>query len=65
MNGLQRILAALRGEWPDRTPVMLHNFMVAAREPGITMRQYRKDPRQIAALSVARRRNAMGWTAFW
>jgi uroporphyrinogen decarboxylase len=27
---------------------MLHNFMMAAREAGITMRQYREDPRQIA-----------------
>jgi MtaA/CmuA family methyltransferase len=27
---------------------MLHNFMMAAREGGITMRQYREDPRQIA-----------------
>lgn len=48
MNGRERILAALRGEWPDRTPVMLHNFMPAAEESGITMQQYRTDPRQIA-----------------
>jgi uroporphyrinogen decarboxylase len=27
---------------------MLHNFMMAAREDGITMRQYREDPRRIA-----------------
>jgi uroporphyrinogen decarboxylase len=27
---------------------MLHNFMMAAREAGITMRQFREDPRQIA-----------------
>ena len=48
MNGRQRIDAALKGIWPDRTPVMLHNFMMAAREVGITMRQFREDPRQIA-----------------
>lgn len=48
MNGRERIQTALRGEWPDRTPVTLHNFMMAAREAGITMRQYREDPRQIA-----------------
>jgi uroporphyrinogen decarboxylase len=48
MNGTRRILAAIHGEWPDRTPVMLHNFMMAAREAGIRMRQYREDPRQIA-----------------
>jgi MtaA/CmuA family methyltransferase len=48
MNGRQRIEAALEGIWPDRTPVMLHNFMMAAREAGITMRQFREDPKKIA-----------------
>ncbi len=48
MNGRQRIDAALKGEWPDQTPVMLHNFMMAAREAGVTMRQFREDPRLIA-----------------
>ncbi len=48
MNGRQRIDAALNGEWPDRTPVMLHNFMMAAREAGITMRQFRENPKLMA-----------------
>ena len=48
MNGYQRISAALRGEWADRRPVMLHSFMMAAREAGLTMRQYREDPVRIA-----------------
>jgi MtaA/CmuA family methyltransferase len=48
MNGRQRIAAALRGEQPDTTPIMLHNFMMAAREAGITMAQYRRDPEAIA-----------------
>jgi MtaA/CmuA family methyltransferase len=48
MNGVQRITAALRGEWPDRTPVMLHSFMLAAREAGLTMQQFREKPRHIA-----------------
>lgn len=48
MNGRQRIQTALRGEWPDSTPVMLHNFMHAAREAGVTMGQYRRDPARIA-----------------
>jgi len=48
MNGYQRIQAALRGEWPDSTPVILHNFMLAAKEAGITMEQYRQDPDAIA-----------------
>jgi len=30
VNGRERIAAALRGERPDRVPVMLHNFMPAA-----------------------------------
>lgn len=33
---------------PDRRPVMLHNFMLAAREAGYTMKQYREDP-EVAA----------------
>jgi MtaA/CmuA family methyltransferase len=48
MNGYERIQAALAGRWPDRPPVMLHNFMPAAREAGYTMGQYRKDPKKIA-----------------
>lgn len=48
MNGLQRIRAALRGEWPDTTPVMLHNFMMAAREAGISMQTFRSNPEAIA-----------------
>lgn len=48
MNGYERIKAALDGKMPDRRPVMLHNFMLAAREAGYTMKQYREDP-EIAA----------------
>ena len=48
MNGHQRISAALRGDWPDSTPVMLHNFMMAVREGGFTMSQFRTDPEIIA-----------------
>ncbi len=48
MNGTERCLAALRGEWPDRVPVILHNFQMAAREDGITMGQFRRDPRALA-----------------
>jgi len=52
MNGYQRIMAALRGEWPDKRPVMLHNFMMAAREAGISMREYRSDPAAITRCFV-------------
>ncbi|MEN8193860.1 MAG: uroporphyrinogen decarboxylase family protein [Bacteroidota bacterium] len=48
MNGYERIAAALKGEKTDTTPIMLHNFMMAAREFGVTMEQYRNDPKIIA-----------------
>lgn len=48
MNGYERIMAALKGEQVDKIPVMLHNFMVAAKEIGITMGQFREDPKLIA-----------------
>jgi uroporphyrinogen decarboxylase len=48
MNGYQRIKAALEGRFPDTRPVMLHNFMMAAREAGYTMAQFRDDPEKIA-----------------
>jgi len=53
MNGHERIAAALRGEWPDRVPVMLHNFQMAAREYGVTMEQFRRDPHAIAGAFIA------------
>jgi uroporphyrinogen decarboxylase len=52
VNGYERIAAALRGERPDRVPVMLHNFMVAARQAGVTMRAFREDPRTMADVFV-------------
>jgi MtaA/CmuA family methyltransferase len=52
MNGYERITAALRGERPDRVPVMLHNFMMAAREAGVTMKAYRQDPRLMAGAFI-------------
>ena len=48
MNGYERIAAAFRGEWPDTRPVMLHNFMMAAREAGVSMAQFRSDPGALA-----------------
>ena len=52
MNGYERVAAALRGERPDRVPVMLHSFMMAAREAGHTMRAFREDPEKLAASFV-------------
>jgi MtaA/CmuA family methyltransferase len=48
MNGYQRTKAAIEGFMPDRRPIMLHNFMMAAREAGFTMKQFREDPSVIA-----------------
>ncbi len=48
MNGYQRVEAAFQGRWPDRVPIMLHNFMLAAREAGYTMASYREKPEHIA-----------------
>jgi uroporphyrinogen decarboxylase len=48
MNGFQRIQAAFQGEWPDKIPVMLHNFLMAAQEAGVSMSLYRRDARAAA-----------------
>ncbi len=48
MNGYQRIQAALKGEAVDKIPIMLHNFLLAAEEHGISMGQYRESPQLIA-----------------
>jgi len=48
MTGSERIHAALQGKQVDRTPVMLHNFMMAAREAGYTQAEFRNDARKIA-----------------
>jgi uroporphyrinogen decarboxylase len=53
MNGYERITSVLKGEKPDKVPVMLHNFMLAAREHGITMEQYRNSPKLIAECFIA------------
>ncbi len=44
MNSIERINAVIRGDWPDRRPVILHNFMLAAREAGLKMSEYRTNP---------------------
>ena len=48
MNSLERVRAVISGQIPDRVPVCLHNFMMAAREAGIPMEKYRVDPKAIA-----------------
>ncbi|MEI6678039.1 MAG: uroporphyrinogen decarboxylase family protein [Mariniphaga sp.] len=48
MNGFERINAALSGQKADKTPITLHNFMMAALESGYSMHEYRESPRKIA-----------------
>ena len=48
MTGYERIDAAFSGRPVDRVPIMLHNFMPAAREAGVSMAVYRRDPNAIA-----------------
>jgi MtaA/CmuA family methyltransferase len=48
MNGYQRIMSAFQGKEPDTVPVMLHNFMMAAHEAGLTMETFRREPREMA-----------------
>lgn len=52
MNGYQRIKCALNGEWPDQRPVMLHNFMHAAKEAGFSMKQYYTNPQNAAKAHI-------------
>jgi len=48
MNSLERVRTVLAGELPDRVPVCLHNFMMATREAGVRMEEYRVNPEAIA-----------------
>jgi len=48
MTGKERIQAALEGKWTDRRPVMLHNFLMAAREEGISMKEFGENPQSAA-----------------
>ena len=52
MNGYERINSALKGIQPDKIPIMLHNFMMAAREYGVTMEQFRNNPKVIAGAFI-------------
>ncbi|MHB1455074.1 MAG: uroporphyrinogen decarboxylase family protein [Saccharofermentanales bacterium] len=52
MNGFQRVTAALKGEWPDKRPIVLHNFMLAAKEAGFTMKQYYSNPENAAKAHI-------------
>lgn len=48
MTRIERIQTVMAGGIPDRVPVMTHNFLMAAREAGVTMAQYRSSADVIA-----------------
>ena len=48
MTRIERVRTVLAGGVPDQIPVMAHNFIYAAREYGITMREFRENPELMA-----------------
>lgn len=52
MNSLERVRTVLAGGIPDRVPVCLHNFMMATREAGVRMEDYRVNPEVIARVHL-------------
>ena len=53
MTSLQRIQAVMARQIPDRVPVCLHNFLLAAKEAGVSLNQYRTDPQAVAKAHLA------------
>ena len=52
MNSFERINRALARQQTDYVPIMLHNFMPAAREAGMTMKEFRSKPENMARAFV-------------
>ncbi len=52
MLAKDRITSALKGQKSDKVPIMLHNFMMAAREYNVSMKQFRDDPVVMAEAMV-------------
>ena len=48
MTGRELICAAIEGRPHPRVPVAQHNFTFCARQAGVTMEQYRRDPKLAA-----------------
>lgn len=48
MTSKQRVETVLRGGIPDRVPVCLHNFLMAAKEAGIPLERHLSDPEATA-----------------
>lgn len=52
MTSKQRIQAAVAGRFADTTPIMLHNFLLAVKEAGVTHAQYRSRPEITARVHI-------------
>ena len=52
MNGRERIQAVLKGQWADKRPIMLHNFMLATREAGMKMKEYYSNGKNAAKAHI-------------
>jgi MtaA/CmuA family methyltransferase len=52
MNSLERVRTVLAGGIPDRVPVTLPNFLMAAREAGVRLEDYRINPEVIARVHL-------------
>jgi uroporphyrinogen decarboxylase len=48
MTSLERCLTVIGGGIPDRVPVCLHNFVMAAKEAGIPLEKYLTEPESAA-----------------
>ena len=48
MTRIERMRTVMNGGIPDRIPVITHNFLMAAREAGVTMSQFRSDGQVMA-----------------
>lgn len=52
MTGYERISEVLKGNIPDRIPVMMHNFLMAAREAGLTMKEFRSSAENMSQAMI-------------
>lgn len=52
MTGYERISEVLKGNIPDRIPVMMHNFLIAAQEAGLTMEEFRSSSKHISEAMI-------------
>jgi uroporphyrinogen-III decarboxylase len=48
MNGRERTLAAIKGEYIDRIPVAQHNFMFVVKHTGLSLKEYVFNPDKAA-----------------